>query len=110
MYQREGVWSWLRAVEWGVLALAVVDAGLEAAQGTGLLTPGLLAGLALASKLIRAMLAVLAGAKSSTVSPVSWLIAVWAGLMTQAVPIIKPAMETAPAVAPDADMGEEVSP
>lgn len=69
-------WSVVRYSEFAVLVLSVILAAIENIEAHPMLvSPRLLAALALASKLIRAVLT-LVGQQSSTVSLTSWIVAI----------------------------------
>jgi hypothetical protein len=76
-YSRSGPWTYIRTAEWVTLGAAVLLAVADTlqTQGHDLVAPWVLTAAALASKVLRAVLAITKGLPSSTVSPVSYLIA-----------------------------------
>lgn len=88
VHERKGVWSAVRWTEFLVLGLAIAGAVTQVILGEHWLplSPEVLAALALVSKAIRAALAVARSVPSSTVDPVSWLVAVMLAAVTAVLP------------------------
>jgi len=77
-FERTGAWNTVRGLEWAALVVAALLGVGEAVlgHGAGLVPPAVIAAIAVAVKALRAVLAVTADVRSSTVSPASWAVAV----------------------------------
>jgi len=77
-FERAGAWNTVRGLEWAALVVAALLGVGEAilGHGAGLVPPAVIAAVAVAVKALRAVLAVTADVRSSTVSPASWAVAV----------------------------------
>ena len=95
-FERVGAWNTVRGLEWVALVVAALLGVGEAVlgYGAGIVPPAVIAAVAVAVKALRAVLAVTAGARSSTVSPMSWAVAVILALVGSLATEISPNLGT----------------